>query len=240
MISCRRLVLNGIDNARDLGGFLTTEGKITKFNQYVRCEEMSQISDSDIEFLKEYGIHNCIDLRSHKQIEENPCPLSNVSGMKYHLVNADTSFSERTEKIMHVEHFSAETWADIQYAALDEQSIWMGKAVQLLASCEGGVIFNCHSGRNRSNLMALLILAIAKAPYDDIVAEYSTNAYYLRNAYLRWYPEGSHPAEFYETPPFVMEKVINRVLEKYGCFENYLHSCNVSDEEILKIYHKIV
>lgn len=65
---------------------------------------------------------------------------------------------------MHVDVFTPKTWSDILFGMLDEQSVWMGKTIQLLANCNGGVIFNCNSGRNRSNLMALIILAIAKVP----------------------------------------------------------------------------
>lgn len=240
MIGCRRLLLEGLDNAHDLGGFRTIEGKTTKFNQYVRCEEMSYVTESDINYLKEYGIRHCIDLRSHKQIEKKTSPLANITGIEYHVVNADTSFSERNEQSMHVSQFLPKTWSDILFNMLDQQSIWMGAAVKLLANCEGGVIFNCNSGRNRSNLMALLILAIAKVPNEDIIAEYSTNAYYLKKAYLRWYPENSHPSAFYKTPPFVMEDVINRLLEKYTSVENYLALCGVTQNEILQIYHNIV
>lgn len=240
MLSCRRLLLEGLDNARDLGGFLTNENKTTKFNQYIRCEEMSTLTENDIIFLKEYGIQHCIDLRSHKQIEKTPSPLNDIPGIVYHVVDADTSFSERNEKTMHVDLFTPKTWSDILFGMLDEQSVWMGKAIQLLANCNGGVIFNCNSGRNRSNLMALIILAIAKVPFEDIIAEYSTNAYYLQKAYSKWYPEGSHPSGFYETPPFVLEDVIQRILEKYDSFEKYLLACNVTRDDISKIYHHIV
>ena len=240
MISCRRLLLEGLDNARDLGGFLTIEKKITKFNQYIRCEEMSSITENDIIFLKEYGIQHCIDLRSYQQIERNPSPLAKISGIEYHVVNADTSFSERNEKIMQMDSFIPEIWSDILFDVLDEQSVWVGKTMQLFANCNGGVIFNCNSGRNRSNLIALIIMAIAKVPFKDIIAEYSTNSYYLQKAYFKWYLKESHPLSFYETPPFVLENVIQRILQKYESFDKYLLACDVKKDDILKIYHTIV
>lgn len=240
-MGCRRLLLYGLVNARDLGGFKTKEGKITKFNQYVRSEELSELSNSDIEALIDYGIKHCIDLRSHKQIKNNPSPINNIiTRIQYHVVDADTSFSERNEKHMFVKTFNPATWADILFGMLDNQSVWMGKSVELLSSCGSGVLFNCNSGRNRSNLLALIVLSIAKVPYEDIVADYATNEIYLKEFYKRHYSDGSHPASFFETPSYVMEDVIQRVLKKYGSFEDYLYYCGVSSDCIRRIYHTIV
>ena len=102
------------------------------------------------------------------------------------------------------------------------------------------MLFSCNSGRNRSNLLALIVLSIAKVPYEDIVADYATNEIYLKEFYKRCYLEGSHPASFYETPYYVMEDVIQRVLRKYGSFEDYLCYCGVSSDSIRRIYHTIV
>ena len=54
--SCRRLVLEGLCNARDLGGFMTQEGKITKFNRFIRSEAVIELTVADLRFLVDYNI----------------------------------------------------------------------------------------------------------------------------------------------------------------------------------------
>ncbi len=240
MISCRRLPLKGLDNARDLGGFITEEGKVTKYNTYIRCEEMSRVTNDDILFLKEYGINSCIDLRSNAQIKKYPSPIQEVKGIQYYTIDADTSFSEKNNSVMYADDFQATGWISVLFGILDGQKLWVGKAMKILAECNKGAILNCNTGRNRSNLISLLVMLIAKVPQVDIVAEYTTNEIYLREKYLVWDAEHVRSKGFYSTPSFVMEEIIKQLFLKYGNVENYLISCGVTIEDIHNIYNSIV
>ena len=65
---CKRLALDNVKNARDLGGVPTLDGNITKWNNFLRTANLDDISDSEIKTLKDYGIETIIDLRREREI----------------------------------------------------------------------------------------------------------------------------------------------------------------------------
>ena len=49
----RRIVCDKVKNMRDLGGYLTKEGKITKYNSFYRSDLPKDMSEKEINYLKE-------------------------------------------------------------------------------------------------------------------------------------------------------------------------------------------
>ena len=79
----RRLPLEGLSNARDLGGYPVKGGGATSFRRFIRCEAPRDITDGDIDFLREYGVTVSIDFRGDSEIERHPSRLANVQGIEY-------------------------------------------------------------------------------------------------------------------------------------------------------------
>ena len=44
-------------NFRELGGYQTEDGRFVKWNKVLRSGELSELSDSDLAFLEDYGIN---------------------------------------------------------------------------------------------------------------------------------------------------------------------------------------
>lgn len=235
-IGCRRILLEGADNVRDLGGFCTTNGNVTKYCRLVRSEELSGLTIKDFSILYDYGIRNCIDLRSNLQIQNYPSKLVNDSRFEYYTINVDTSFSEKNGVIMYSSEFKDSDWIGILYGILNNQKEWITEVMKTFLKCSGGVIFNCNTGRNRSNIIAMLILLVTGVPSIDIVAEYATNEVYLKQKYYKWdsgtkkYSDG-----YYKTSSFVMEAVIEKLLMNYGTAEKYLCNCGLTMQEVQEI-----
>lgn len=235
-IGCRRILLEGADNVRDLGGFCTIYGNVTKFCRLVRSEELSGLTTKDFTALYDYGIRNCIDLRSNLQIQNYPSKLVNDTRFEYFTINVDTSFSEKNGTIMYSSEFKDSDWIGILYGILNNQKEWIAEVMKTFLKCSGGVIFNCNTGRNRSNIVAMLILLVSGVPSIDIIAEYATNEVYLKQKYCKWDGGGKkYSSGYYKTSSFVMDAVIEKLLINYGTVEKYLCNCGLSIQEVQKI-----
>ena len=79
----RRLPLEGLNNARDIGGYPIAGGGVTAFRKFIRCEAPRKLSASDIEFLKSYGVTLSIDFRGDGEISRHPSCLENIQGIEY-------------------------------------------------------------------------------------------------------------------------------------------------------------
>ena len=62
----RRIVFKNINNLRDLGGYLTKDNKITKFNSIFRSDLPKLMTDEEIKYLIDLGLTTVIDLRKEE------------------------------------------------------------------------------------------------------------------------------------------------------------------------------
>ena len=57
----KRLPLENVKNARELGGVPTLDGKVIKWGKFLRTATLDDISLEEIKVLKDYGVESIID-----------------------------------------------------------------------------------------------------------------------------------------------------------------------------------
>lgn len=62
----RRIVCKNVKNLRDLGGFLTKENKVTRFNSIYRSNLPKDMSNEEIKYLLDNNLNTVIDLKTTK------------------------------------------------------------------------------------------------------------------------------------------------------------------------------
>lgn len=71
----RRLTIEGLCNARDLGGYPTARGGVTRFGVFVRSEAPCGLTADAVRALRDYGVCTTADLRGLSEIELRPSDL---------------------------------------------------------------------------------------------------------------------------------------------------------------------
>ena len=70
-----RIPLEGIDNARDLGGYTTMDGKEIRMHRLIRGGALNKATDRDQRILaEEYHLKKIIDFRTGAEVGEKPDP----------------------------------------------------------------------------------------------------------------------------------------------------------------------
>lgn len=72
IFSERVLDLEGAINVRDMGGYETDDGKVTKWGLLFRGDQLSKLNVGDIQLLERLKIRTIIDFRSNHEIELHP------------------------------------------------------------------------------------------------------------------------------------------------------------------------
>lgn len=229
----RRYKFKNILNCRDIGGYPTPDG-VTKFGRFIRCGIVNTPEDWEIEELNKLGIGTSIDLRGTYEAEETPLKLDRINGADiYNLPLFE--FNVATREGMNLP--LAQIYAEIA----EKQMHNIAKVLNTIADAKDGIIlYNCFFGKDRTGILTMLLLSIAGADKEDIIADYQqtytyVKPYILTHSDILWDTD----SEKHYSLPETMEELIKQIESKHGSILGYIKAAGVSDEAIAKIRNKL-
>ena len=165
----RALTVDGLVNARDLGGLPLSCGGTTPRGVFFRSENVDAVTARGWDELHSLGIRTVVDLRqdAERERDRHPRPEWLIT------VHVDLDGLENVD--FWREYADTGLWGTAAYflphlAAMPERA---GAVLGALADAdEGGVLFHCMSGRDRTGLVAMLLLSLIGARPDAIVDDY--------------------------------------------------------------------
>jgi len=251
----KRIPMETLVNTRDLGGWPTKDGKVTKYGVIYRTDCPIGISENDKAELLRRGVTLSIDLRGCDEVEDKPSGLANVPGHTY--IHCPISEEHRIIKSDGDKKSppppppagSTFDLGDTYVGMLEMGKPWAKKVIELLANWEGAAIFHCFIGKDRAGLIAALTLGAVGVCDTDIIADYSWSMSFLRPKFLKMGGSEHLPqkhgrpdfsAGFFGSVPETMETALCHMNEKYGGVVGYLKDCGVADETIQKLRDKML
>ena len=239
----RTIPVEGTYNVRDLGGYPTADGRQTRWRTLFRAADIHALSPSAQSTLTDAGVKTVIDLRGSRELSEAPSIFKNMSGVRYrpHNVTGD-ALIDRWGTIP-VPADSSIRLSKMYTTVLDERGD-MSRAI-LEALLEPGslpAVFHCTAGKDRTGVLAAMLLGIAGVPRERIVEDYALSARFLYGSSVVP-PDGSGADEFppYEDyqamwcPPAAMGLTLDHLESKYGGVEGYVRHIGMSDAAISSI-----
>ena len=165
----RTLVIDGLVNARDLGGLRRSNGTLTPYGIFYRSENIDLITEPGWNKLKDSGIRTIVDLRQvgerDTDTQTRPDWLSIVH-TDLDGINNKTFWQPYLEKGLE----STSMYYTDHLKQMPERA---AEALDAIATApEGGVLFHCKSGRDRTGLIALLLLSAVDTEPEEIVDDY--------------------------------------------------------------------
>ena len=111
---------------------------------------------------------------------------------------------------------------------------------------EGAVLFNCTAGKDRTGVIAALLLGIAGVERQDIVADYALTAQMIP-ALVEEFLEISRAAggdtrsyaRLLESPAPTIAATLDHIGESYGSVPAYLRHIGLSDAELKRLHQRL-
>ena len=223
-------LLSCSNNTRELGGFGTADGGITKNNVYWRSDVPEAPTDADIERLLSSDITTVIDMRTDAERQRTPNVLADIDGVEYHHFPI-------TEGSGVPESLEAVPQSYMTIAAAEN----MPKVMKVLAEAEKGVIFHCTAGKDRTGVVSAIILMTCGADREDIVRDYVISREYNHKrleAFLAAHPEVDRNIVLANEKS--MNGFIDLFTERFGTAERYFEYIGLSAEYTDMIRNKLV
>ncbi|MGA2396493.1 MAG: tyrosine-protein phosphatase [Steroidobacteraceae bacterium] len=175
-IDGRRIIsLEGGRNFRDLGGYLTSDGRRVKWGKLFRSGSMAGLTPADYESLATLSIKTVCDLRTIQERQAEPNRWCQVANIRYWAHEHRHSFGElRQVMASGVPTPELARAAMIQgYRRLPfEQAPAHQELFSRLAAGEVPLVFNCSAGKDRAGTAAALILSALGVPRETVVEDY--------------------------------------------------------------------
>jgi protein-tyrosine phosphatase len=139
------------------------------------------VTSGDVNRLKEeIGLTSVLDLRSNFEIEQQGVGLVSESGFRYHNVSLITDGGDRNANEQRYRNF---TDMGEFYSYLVRQNEFVEliiEALDVIAQAENHpLIFHCSAGKDRSGILAAILLSVLGVADDDIINDYSLSAPYM-------------------------------------------------------------
>lgn len=213
---------------RDIGGIITRSGRRIAEHVFVRSNLPLGLSEAHMSFLLEKGLHTVIDLRSDAELALQRSDLSDPRFDYHHipLTGADRPKSE--EQIAP------------GYLKMLGDSPSIASALTAMAYAPAGSIFHCAAGKDRSGVLAMILLLLADAYTEDIIADYQLSYVFIQDEILQ------HRKQFPDLPTWVgqskmeyMEQTLSMFKARYETIETYLEVIGLSPGLIARLLIKL-
>ncbi|MGO4837394.1 tyrosine-protein phosphatase, partial [Rhizobiaceae sp. 2RAB30] len=216
-------------NIRDLGGYAAAGGSETKWRAALRGDGLSRLSAGDRAMLLGEGLRTVIDLRSAHEMKAEPNPFEGHPNVWFHNIPLFGALAPIEAAKGATGRFDmAERYRD----AVDRCQALIAELITTIASSEDGVVlFHCTAGKDRTGIIAALLLSLAGVDDDTIVNDYAMTASVaaplldrLRVEALARGGSAELIESFLTSEPMTMRILLDHVAHAHGGTTAYLSS----------------
>lgn len=261
------LGLTGIPNARQLGGYITTDGRKVRRDILLRTGALAKGTEADLKTLTDrYHVTTIVDLRTTAEINEAPDPpLEGAEHIVLHVIdeNVDSSASaamlqvyvgvkdDPSRALLELYRMGALV-GDMYTSFLDSNVAMTGYRRffdLLLAHKEGAFLWHCTGGKDRTGISSVLLLSILGVDRETALADFTlTNDFnrsridYIMNESKK---HTDDPAELQGVADLVgvsranMERLFDLAEVECGSMAAFVQKRFVlTDEEVIRLKEK--
>ena len=231
----RLLELEGCLNFRDLGGYRTEDGRRTRWGRLFRSDALHHMSPRDVALVRdELGIRTVVDLRSTAERTREPMAALYAPPFRAHhipLFDRDRSGAAPALPL-----------DELYRALLAVAREPMARIVRVLAEAHEPGLFHCAAGKDRTGLVAAVVLGAVGVRDADIVDDYAATRRSLERIVDRLRGSSSYDYVFTELPPDTlhaepetMERLLAHVARDHGSMRGYLLGSGVAEADLASL-----
>ena len=241
----RDVPLDSAFNVRDLGGLGVEVGSRVRRGRAFRGDGLHRLSAADVATLSSLGITQVFDLRSASELaRDGTGPFAGPIARHVHVPLVRVSLSPFDPEI----DWRTLNLRDRYLDMLEEGQAAIRTIVESLAGEDARpLIFHCSGGKDRTGVVAALILRAIGVEEDVIVSDYSMSERNLARA-VREYREHLETSGLGEealvyltsSPPERMRYTLTEIDRRWGSTHAYLRSIGLGESTLAALSRNLV
>ncbi len=242
----RHIPFARLHNFRDLGGYRTADGRAVRWGLLYRADSLGKLSAdegageaerADWARFRSLGIRAVIDLRYGFEIDAKG-RVPEQAGVAHHHLSIEHRPYDQPSLGPDVlpGPYLAERYTEVAHDGVKE----IRAALDVIADAaadEAPLVFHCASGKDRTGLIAALVLTLLGVPEDDVVADFTLTELASERLLADW--RAAHPdaGEIWPAypwaPPEVMRLFLAELTRHHGSVRGYAAELLGVDEEFV-------
>jgi protein-tyrosine phosphatase len=230
VVAERRVPFTGITNLRDLGGYPTAGGGVTRWGLVFRADALHKLTDDDLETFHGLGVRTVYDLRGDVERIEFPGPGDSV-----HMpIVGRASGADPPARSLEMTHGDGEALLrDIYVGILQYSKSQIGTILRGLAEPDVvPAVFHCHGGKDRTGVVAAVLLLALGVDGETVLDDYQATSVYRQvehqqDSLANMLATGMSPeaaVAVLGTPRWAMSAALDAIADVYGGIDAYLTS----------------
>jgi len=258
------IVIEGISNLRDIGGYRAAGGARVRRGMVFRSEALvfsgahtkaSIYREDNAHAYKRIVVKTIVDLRGAKESDASPSAWPHATGAQLISFPMDAGGEGDATVIMQLlrngklRAFGVEDLARFYAAMARRLAPMFGDALNALAAPSRlPALVHCAAGKDRTGMLVAFLLEILGTPREEIVSDYAFTDV-LRPNRVDQYRDlldsvGVAPnavRALFESPPAVMQATLRGIEEEFGAVESFLtQSAGVTPGTLARLREALV
>lgn len=236
----RHLPIKGTYNVRDLGGYATPSGQ-TQWRRLLRADALHRLDEDGVETMLASGVTTIIDLRHGDELTQQPNPFNGHATVAYHNI----SLLEGLAPTMMAE---GDLLLELYKLALLQRQPALAQVLGIIADAPAGaVLFHCTAGKDRTGIVAALLLGIAGVDAALIVEDYALTAGLIApivaDITAGAVARGADPASFQRllaSEPATMAATLAFIQAEFGSIAAYIERIGLDQATIERLRNRLL
>ncbi|GAA4992588.1 tyrosine-protein phosphatase [Kitasatospora paranensis] len=209
-------------NFRDLGGHRTADGRTVRDGLLYRSDSLGKLAGDDLRRFDALGVRTVIDLRYPWEIAQT-ARIPDLPGRRWYNLSIEhrpydqAALGPETDPAPYL----AERYAEVAEDGVAE----IAEVLRLIAYEDGPTVFHCFSGKDRTGLIAALVLTLLGVGEEDVLADFARTELATGRLVAEWHarhPDGELRWPGYgRAPARIMELFLAGLTDRYGSVAGY-------------------
>jgi protein-tyrosine phosphatase len=212
---------------------------MTKWQTLFRADGIHRLSPTDVDTLRPLGLRTIIDLRTPDEVEEHGrFPLDAYTATYHHQPVLDVIWTpEQIETFGESPTFLVDRYREM--LVVGDRAL--GESLRLFGAADiYPAVFHCAAGKDRTGILAALVLGLLGVPDDVIAEDYALSRDGMARM-IEWlketFPEARErlaggPSPLASAEPETILALLDHIRVEHGSLEGYVHTLGVGAEHI--------
>jgi protein-tyrosine phosphatase len=217
----RHITLAGAHNFRDLGGYPAGDYR-TRWRTLYRSDDLAKLTAGDVVTLRRLGLRSIVDLRTPAEAVRNGRGLMAGEPVAYRNVSVSQDAHDGRRPAGSIRDDGALGTRYVEYLETGGEAFV--RALRLVADGNNlPLVFNCFFGKDRSGVLAALVLDCLDVDRGAIVADYALSAARMPSLLASLSRDPVYRDTIEQTPPArlaaagaTMESLLGWLDERHG------------------------